>query len=334
MGTSRWLQTSAEVTRSFFYTQMDDLMDFHEAAYVKIQGALTLDGEKCLATFQSFPVQGGADILLSVAKVKAERFSFYEMEQLGFTPDQVRNIEAWFPERNGLTLVLARKDQGAQATLRAAMNQLGRTDAKRHFPVRQFITDGVHLDELMNVGFSRLSPHDRNVALSMALKSVPDLLVVDEIRSADEMKKIIEAMSLGVRVWATVTLGSLITLSVRLNHLGLTGSPFDGSESPFLHSTIHQTLHGVVCPVCSLSVPGHPSRRMQNKPGCVQCVEGLVGRTVLAGVTGRHPLRHERTIQTRLDELRLEECMLIDQQVECGRLDPDEGMRLRAEVEG
>jgi hypothetical protein len=151
----------------------------------------------------------------------------FTFSQLGFTSTQEQSLQAWIALPRGLTLVLGPPDQGTEFTLAA----LGERVLRWHgdlFPQVHVVSQSPVLQGLKALGASvSTDPHERPHATS--------LLILDDLSSSEHMAWALHAVTMGIRVWASVRTADITHAALRLRQLGLTEK-----EAHAVHGSIFQ----------------------------------------------------------------------------------------------
>jgi type II secretory ATPase GspE/PulE/Tfp pilus assembly ATPase PilB-like protein len=137
-------------------------------------------------------------------------------------------------------------------------------------------------------------------ALSAALRSDPDILMVGEVRTLSAAQLTFKGALSGHGVWTTLHANSAPAVLMRLRDMGV--EPFKLSDPELVKGMISQRLFRRLCPHCRIPVseqPDHPaSKRLKTAlgefgmslgylrgPGCKHCdYRGVSGRCVVGEI--------------------------------------------------
>ena len=133
-----------------------------------------------------------------------------------------------------------------------------------------------------------------NKALSAALRSDPDVMMVGEIRSLSAASLVFKGALSGHSVWSTLHANSAPAIVTRLRDMGV--QPFMLSDPEIMKGLISQRLFRKLCPYCRVSIKERPNdasfQRLKTAlgdygientylrgPGCKYCKhKGIIGR--------------------------------------------------------
>jgi type II secretory ATPase GspE/PulE/Tfp pilus assembly ATPase PilB-like protein len=133
-----------------------------------------------------------------------------------------------------------------------------------------------------------------NKALSAALRSDPDVMMVGEIRSLSAASLVFKGALSGHSVWSTLHANSAPAIVTRLRDMGV--QPFMLSDPEIMKGLISQRLFRKLCPYCRVSIKERPHdaafQRLKTAlgdygientylrgPGCKYCKhKGIIGR--------------------------------------------------------
>ena len=166
-------------------------------------------------------------------------------------------------------------------------------------PVELDVSGAVHVAIVARSGQSREQAFIE--AVKATLRSDPNVVVIGELRDRELARHAIELSMTGHALWSTVHAGSALGILDRLSDLGV--ESWKLADPAIVRGLVYQRLIGVLCPDCKLPFPdaigtGDISVHLANRTsdltgrplaslfvrgrGCVNCRNGLIGRTVVA----------------------------------------------------
>lgn len=230
------------------------------------------------------------------------------LELLGFTPQQIQDIDRIQMVPHGLFAVSGIAGQGRSKTASTLVQRIIQTNASRGGQPLKAVTVNNYARPIPGTtGLSRDNPWcDDEVRLTLrkALSLDPDCLFVDEVcgpRSADSLRMILES---GHSVIGVIHAPGALSIPRRLVGMGM------GEKTPFkegfLSGLLYQRLVPKLCGHCSVPLSEAPETNyypevlqrlrsvepgrdlsnihVRNPSGCEHCRSGSVGRTVVAEV--------------------------------------------------
>lgn len=259
--------------------------------------------------WQSIPVAGGFRIVLRILQTALSKNAEAKpLDQLGFSPDQCRNLYAAARKTKGLLIASGPTGSGKSTLLKTLMT----SSPTRHQRVQYSIEDPVEykMFGVSQISIQRSALEDdgrQSVAAGRAvLRGDPDELMVGEIRDV-EMASLLKAMvQAGHLVMSSVHASSAIEVISRVvaPEIAIPREVLDGRN--FLNALVYQNLVGLLCVHCRLPATaatedmfpqavrvllrdkfGLDDQRMYvtNPDGCEACNhKGTRGQTVIAEV--------------------------------------------------
>ncbi len=257
-----------------------------------------------LARLQYSPTSGHRPSLVIRLK-HSSRKGDADVRDLGYLPDQVRDIAVMRRRTSGLYLLAGKVSSGKTTTLQCILNTMIREKANEisvfsiEEPVELEISGAVHVAVVPRSGQSRSDAFIE--AIKATLRSDPNVVVLGELRDRDLARYAMELAMTGHSLWSTVHAGSSLGILDRMSDFGV--EPWKLAEPSIVRGLIYQRLIGVLCPQCKvnfdlgirMSAVGDalakevmriskrsPDRLFVRGPGCPRCHNGLTGRTVVA----------------------------------------------------
>lgn len=265
--------------------------------------------------YQSLPVYpGGFDVILRVLPIGSDDESFEDLEKLGYSPTQVKDLIDIISRPVGALIIAGTTGSGKSTTLK---NLLMFSNASHGYRKKIYTIEDppeykiprvsqIPVVRRKNEDYSKKSPFADPLIATM--RADPDILMIGEIRdnfTGDGLKK---ATQSGHQVMTTVHASSALGIIERLADFGITPSVMGSPE--FLTGLVYQKLMPVLCPHCSIKLKelvGNGSAntellelasrieevaslanddiRIRKKGGCSECNNiGVVGREVCAEV--------------------------------------------------
>ena len=275
---------------------------FMKGALTRASGLLPPDVD--LARLQYAPASGHRAALVIRLKYASGK-GRSDIGDLGYLPEQAREIGIMRRRTSGLHLIAGRVSSGKTTTLQRILNAMIREKSYEmsafaiEEPVELEISGAVHVAVVPKAGQSRADAFIE--AIKATLRSDPNVVVLGELRDRELAGYAIELAMTGHALWSTVHAGSALGILDRLSDLGV--EHWKLTEPAIVRGLIYQRLVGVICPACKIdyerglgegAISGElaseivgitgrePDRLFLRGSGCDECSNGLVGRTVVA----------------------------------------------------
>lgn len=264
------------------------------------------DGRAIDVRISALPTVFGQDLAL---RMFHNDQSLMSIENLGFLPRELAEVEELLEAPSGLLLVSGPTGSGKTNSLYAFLKYLNRGDLKIHTleePV-EYVLNGVVQSQVNHrggVGFAQL--------LSAALRHAPDVIMIGEIRDRRTAEIAVQAGSSGQLVLATVH-ASTATGAVQTMAAFEINPHFLASS---LLGVVSQRLVRRLCPACRFPIdlpdfPDYlregdgeldftPQRTLYVPVGCERCVDGY-DRLACVPEILRIDSRLRRAISDRVD---------------------------------
>lgn len=274
----------------------------------------TIKGVEVKLRYQSLPIYpGGFDVVLRVLPIGSDEESFEDLEKLGYSPTQVKNLIDIISRPVGALIIAGTTGSGKSTTLK---NLLMFSNASNGYRRKIYTIEDppeYKIPRVSQIPVVRRKSEDYSLKSPFAdpliatMRADPDILMIGEIRdgfTGDGLKK---ATQSGHQVMTTVHASSALGIIERLTDFGITPSVMGSPE--FLTGLVYQKLMPVLCPHCSVPLVdkikgGNASVelmeltnriqeitdiekadiRLKNEEGCSSCYHGVSGREVCAEV--------------------------------------------------
>lgn len=245
----------------------------------------------------SAPAHGGFDVVMRILGV-GEVETVAELEDLGYTKDQIYIIRRSIRMPHGAVLVAGPTGSGKTTTLASCLFMVDR--ARKIYTIEDPIEKVVEHATQVPVNTDKA---DRSFASfgRAALRMDPDYIVLGEMRDEDTVTVMVRAALTGHLVMSTVHTNSAIGIVTRLMDMGV--SPVLLSDEGLLICLMFQRLMPVLCPDCKVHVSQAPKHEdalerwksvftddfkniyARRPGGCAKCRgSSLKGRIVVAEV--------------------------------------------------
>ncbi len=254
-------------------------IDFYQSSYnIRVSSIPTLNGEKL------------------ALRLMPEHIKLYNLENLGFEPDFLEQINHDLQKRSGIILIIGSSGSGKTTTLYAMLRKidiLKRNVITTEEPVEH------HIPFVNQVQINRQTDYTFDKALHHIARQDPDVISIGEILDDETAKLTIRSSVTGHLILSTLSGGSAATAISRLRDFGINASLLaDG-----LLSVVSQRLLRRLCNECKkeaelskeelieyfsesremiLSLPGD-TLKLYEPVGCKHCREsGFMGRIAVA----------------------------------------------------
>lgn len=219
--------------------------------------ALQLAGQQFDLRVSSMPTTHGENLVVRILSLRGD---VLPLDQSGFWPEQVGQIERLMRAPDGLVLATGPTGSGKTTTLYAGLrliNALERNIMTVEDPVEYHVPllRQVRLNERAGMSFSS--------AVKGFLRQDPDVMLVGEIRDSETATMAVRAAQTGHLVPATLHTNDAVGAIGRLRDLGL--PPYLLSST--LRGVIAQRLVRRLCPHCRAHIAGQRYRAV----GCERC---------------------------------------------------------------
>lgn len=225
----------------------------------------------------SIPVVYGEKLVIRI--LYSDNFS-YNLENLGFSENQIKIIRKIIALKNGLVLVNGPTGSGKSTTLYTILKEidskaLNVTTLEDPVEIVMPNINQMSLNKKLNIDFSN--------GLRSILRQDPDIIMIGEIRDEETANMAVRASITGHKVYSTIHCKSAREVYIRLENMGI--KPYLLSDA--LIGIISQRLVRTLCHECKEidyenSVAG---RNLYKKCGCKGCnYSGYGGRQIVSAV--------------------------------------------------
>lgn len=232
-----------------------------------------------------------------------------ELQDLGYSPAQVRQIEELKKSPVGVIIIGGETGSGKSTSLQAILVDIHRkSHGQKHIITvedpPEYPMPGVVQTAVTNARDSKDRTEAFNAAIRSTLRLDPDIIMIGEVRDGASAQLAIEAAMTGHQVWTTLHINSALDGLSRL--LKLQVDLFDATDPNLIRGLVCQKLVKVLCPQCKVNITKVLKNYEQSdiervaaianindvfvqnhdpKNDCSRCKGGgVVGRTVCAEV--------------------------------------------------
>lgn len=257
--------------------------------------------------FSQVPSVFGPSIVLRLHdKVR----SSIPLVRLGLTQRNCKIIDQALRKPHGIILVTGPTGCGKSTSLYGMLNEIktiGRKILTVEDPVEinHSLMTQVQINQAQQVTFAR--------TIRAFLRHDPDVILVGEIRDSETAQEAVRASITGHQVFSTLHTNGPIEAILRLKDLGVAPSHIASS----LLAVVSQRLVRKLCSHCKAESPvsrdsvdeceakymSQDIQILSSPRGCGQCLDGYMGRTVIAEVMLVDDLIRELIASDRLSEL-------------------------------
>ena len=208
----------------------------------------------------------------------------FQLDELGFRPEMLRDVEAMLARPHGLVLATGPTGSGKTTTLYSAIElvkSVERNIVTVEDPVEYQLEliNQVHANQATSLTFAKV--------LRSILRQDPDVIMVGEIRDAETAEVAIQAALTGHLVLSTLHTNDSVSAITRLTDMGVA----DYKIAASLVGVVAQRLLRTICPDCrttyyppaellaTLQYSGDRDRQFVRGEGCSKCYDtGFKGR--------------------------------------------------------
>ncbi|GKS73270.1 Flp pilus assembly complex ATPase component TadA [Acidovorax sp. SUPP950] len=228
--------------------------------------------------FHSTPIhpEGNFQIVMRLLRPAARTGGARPLSDIGYTPDQLAQIEEMLVGGSGLVLMVGPTNSGKSSSLHSFIEHLFRTRG-RHIKVTT-IESPVE-NELLGACQISASKDNFQAYLEASLRQDPDIVMVGEIRENLAALTVKDLVLAGHKIPATLHAYSAPAAFARLMQLGVEKDLL--TMPGFISGVVYQRLIPTVCPHC-----GHGFDAAMNA--------GLVSRALLDRLTSVCDLQEHR----------------------------------------
>ena len=258
---------------------------------------------------QYVPTAGGGSIVWRISYGSDPRI--IDLAQLGYNEEQISEISVMKRRTSGLNILAGKVSSGKTTTLQRVVNGIHNENNGEisiytiEDPIEIKLVAGTQFNATPQPDFQDPSKKidGFTAGIAAALRFDINIAVLGEIRTHDVAMSAIQLALTGHALWTTVHAGSALQILERLSDLGV--PKFRLADPDLMRGLIYQRLLGKICPHCRISYSEGHKRSLISKdlmdtsaklfdvrpgelylrgPGCGNCTNGIVGRTVVAEV--------------------------------------------------
>ncbi|KML17771.1 pilus assembly protein [Leclercia adecarboxylata] len=245
-------------------------------------------------------------ILMVIRLLYDRGSSSFELEHLGYSPEQITMINRMAARRFGINILAGPTGSGKSTTLECVLRRIIlQREGKSHVltledPPEYRINGAVQTPILCDKSDDEGIGREWARAIANAMRLDPDVLMCGEIRDLHSAVATFRAAMTGHGVWTTVHANDALAILTRLQDIGV--SPAILTDANLITGLVSQVLARKLCPECCIpwqknaqrvaaDIRGrvekycHPERVNLRGDGCTSCnFSGIKGRTVVAEV--------------------------------------------------
>jgi type IV pilus assembly protein PilB len=238
---------------------------------------INYDNLKYDLRISSIPVVYGEKLVIRI--LYCDNFN-YNLEDLGFSEDQIKLIRKIMSLKNGLILVNGPTGAGKSTTLYTILKEidsrsLNVTTLEDPVEIVMPNINQMSLNKKLNIDFSN--------GLRNILRQDPDVIMIGEIRDEETANMAVRASITGHKVYSTIHCRSAREVYIRLENMGI--KPYLLNDA--LVGIISQRLIKTLCEECKEidSESSVNNRKIYKKCGCKACnYSGYGGRQIVSAV--------------------------------------------------
>lgn len=228
---------------------------------------------------------------------------------LGYTPDQERAIALMRTRSYGVNLIAGPTGSGKSTTLHRNLNALSRERENQvkiftlEDPVEYMLDDGVQIP-IYGAQDEEDKTKKFQEGLSAILRSKPNVIMLQEIRSHGTASIVVQAAMTGHQVWTTIHANDAMSIIDRLRDIGI--EDYKITDPAIISGLVCQRLIARLCQHCKVPITSASLRRdadrfflerlkialpedwtslmVRNADGCAHCTRGREGLELVAEV--------------------------------------------------
>lgn len=272
------------------------------------------DGKKVTLRFSSGPIYptSAKNFHLVIRLLVMEGSATKPLEKVGYTTAQIAVIEEMLIGAQGMVVLVGPTNSGKSTSMQAMIRRIYDRRGKDikvitiEKPVEYVLSGACQMG--VPEGRKSLEGEGGNIYttyLKGTLRQDPDVVMVGEIRSADEAEAVKDLVLAGRKLVTTLHVYEALAVFARLREMGVPESIL--FMEGFISGVIYQRLVPILCPQCAIPVTDGLARglirpntyeriirvanlgvhdvRVRDKGGCEHCnFTGIVGRTPCAEI--------------------------------------------------
>lgn len=286
------------------------LTDFQGAQVSDVKHGMSLPIEVQSLRLQFNPIAGMGRHMVTRLLYAEQDGSDRDVDELGYEDFQIRDIRLLRQMSTGIVVISGPTGSGKSTTLQRALRTLYR-EKKGEIKIitiedpPEYVIEGAIQLAVMNADTDEERTEAFRKAISAALRSDPDVIMIGEVRDAASARLACEASMTGHQVWCSLHTNNAASILDRLRDKGL--EEYKISDPSLFTGLIAQRLVRELCPHCRIPIgrawntihqdirselriicekaDGLSDVHVANPEGCDHCRRkspGYRGRTVVA----------------------------------------------------
>lgn len=217
---------------------------------------------------QFTPLSDGGRYLVARLLYSQQHVDGTDVDMLGYAQQQVEAIKIMRNKPYGVNVIAGPTGSGKSTTLQLTLsaqmeeknNQIRITTIE---DPPEYTIRGASQFPILNAATDEERREKFRQAISSALRSAPDIIMVGEIRDRASASLLFEAAMTGHQAWTTVHANNAISIIDRFRDWDV--EDFKLTDETLVTGLIGQRLIRVICPSCR--IPFNEARKMKGKTG-------------------------------------------------------------------
>jgi len=271
------------------------------------------DGTRVQVRFNSVPIYPGDNVGCTMRLLRMDgAMAAKELEDVGYTPEQVAAMEEMLVGATGLVLLVGPTNSGKSTTIQSLIRRMYRLRGSS----MKLVTIEDPVEYIVPGAWQMPVPRGTRTAeeiaafyvklLGASLRQDPDAALVGEIRTAEQAEPVKDMVLAGRKILSTLHAYEALAAIPRLAEIGIPNTLL--TRSGFLSGVIYQRLVPLLCPNCKIPLThdmvaqGHITAAcyertmtvaggvndtvyIASRTGCEHCKRtGVIGRTPCAEI--------------------------------------------------